>query len=555
MNISLLVPPAIDWSMPLLALPLLKKYLPSDWNVKILDINAKLFNSQFGQLNLTCLKKKFVSALQMHNLQQAVDACLDIEECIFAKQIGTSVLEGRSLHIIDDWFDSNKVFEFLKEENQLLLTIKDLLVSNINEKQMDVFGISISIEEQIVPSFMICKILRMMYPNSKIILGGNIVSRLSDNLLQSRLSDYFDLLLVGEGEAILQEAIEYVMSINKKWGKKYCNGNKKHDLFKKLKTPDFSDICLEDYMSPIKVLPITVQRRCKWGRCEFCSIHACWTYGPRERNVSDVVDEIENLINEYNVRFFRIVDEMVSADYLFQLSSLLLKRNITIYYEAYVRFEERFLNKEYMKIIFDGGCRQLFWGLENINNSALKFMNKGITTALIEGCLDVSGGVGITNYCFILMGIPEISVDTEHETLAYACNNRNIHVAIVGSFVVDKLSPIHMDEDMHKKYRITLFDVGDLTTEVGYLHDGVDIRKANKDRTAAYIKELYSKRVDYAICSLLSEETRLVLTATFGNSFVNDYITLVSEARISELVERSIANIIEERVTRRIEEI
>ncbi len=556
MNVSLLIPPAIDWNMPLIALPLLKTYLPSSWNVKIIDINAKLFNSQFGESNLKILKNNFINALELHDLKRAVDTYLDIELHIAAKRIGSSILGNRSLSILDNWFDSNKVFEYLQVDHQIISVFSELLESNIDDNPIDVFGISISIEEQIVPSFIICMILRKKHPDSKIILGGNIVSRLADNLLKSRLIEYFDLLIAGEGEEILQKAIEYIMSHNLNYEKLYYYDEHKTDnLFENLKTPDFSDICWENYISPLKILPITVQRKCKWGKCDFCAIHSCWNYGARERNVHSVVNEIENLIHQYNARFFRIVDEMVSADYLFELSSLLIKRNINIYFEAYVRFEERFLDKEYMKTIYNGGCRQLFWGLENINNDALRFMNKGINRSLIEGCLDASKIAGITNYCFILMGVPRISGETELETLAYVCNNKNIHVGVVGSFVIDKLSPVHVDQNMHMKYGITLFDVGDLTTEVGYLQNGTDTRNDSKHRTAKYIRELYSKRKDFAICSLLSEEVRLILTATFGNSFANDYIALVPPARINELVNRSTVGLIEERVSRRTGEV
>ena len=555
MNVTLLIPPAMDWNMPLIALPLLKAYLPEDWNVKVIDINAKLFSTQFSSSYLATLKQSFSNAIIEKNLLSAVNAYLTIEESISSKQIGSASLQGRGLHIVDKWFDSNTVYAYLQDSHNLTSVLTGLLTSNIEIKDIDVFGISISVEEQIVPSFIICSVLRNRYPNAKIILGGNIVSRLYENILKSALEIYFDMLIIGEGEAVFQKAIELIMSNRIVNDKVYLSSEfKENSLFKSLRMPDFDDIYWDDYLSPINILPITVQRKCKWSRCDFCAIHACWTHGVRERNVVDVVGEIETLISKYNVRYFRIVDEMVCADYLYRLSSFLLKRNINIIYEAYVRFEEHFTNTEYVKTIFNSGCRQLFWGLENINDEALKFMNKGTDKLLIEKCLRVSSQIGITNYCFILMGIPQISKDAEKETIDYVNNNPNIHVGVVGSFVIDRLSPIHIEKNMHKKYGITIFDIGDLTTEVGYLHDGLDERPSNKLRTAGYIKELYSKRPDFAICSLLSEEARLVLTTTFGNQFAINYILSVSSDKIKELIEKSTARLIEERVVRRTEE-
>ena len=555
MNVTLLVPPAMDWSMPLIALPLLKTYLPDEWNVKVLDLNAKLFSSQYGSY-VKVFKKKFMDSIDTHDLLRAVDLYLELEEKISSREIGSATLRSRGLSTIDEWFDSNKVFDYLQSDHTLFHLILKVLKNNLTENKNDVFGISITIEEQIVPSFIVCSLLRKECPNSKIILGGNIVSRLYKNLLKSKLSMYFDLLIIGEGEAILKQAIDYVTSNRYDKFKVYKNDvDINNDVFSNLNTPNYSNIIWEEYLSPYKVLPITAQRKCQWGKCDFCAIHSCWTYGCRERNVDLLADEIEDLILKYDVKYFRIVDEMVSAEYLYQLSVKLIERNIKIYYEAYVRFEKRFLDEGVLKVIFKGGCRQLFWGLENINNMALNFMNKGIDKLLIDRCLKSANENGIENYCFILLGIPHIPIYTERETINYTINNTDIHIGIVGSFVVDRLSPVHLNHRLHKKYNIKLFEVGDLTTEVGYTQNSIDCRQINKKRTSEYIYELYSKRPDYALCSLLSEEIRLILTESFGNTFANEYISSVSDERIEEIIKKSIEYLIEERVIRRAEEV
>ena len=69
------------------------------------------------------------------------------------------------------------------------------------------------------------------------------------------------------------------------------------------------------------------------------------------------------------------------------------------------------------------------------------------------------------------------------------------------------------------------------------------------------IYELYNKRPDYALCSLLSEEIRLILTASFGNTFANEYINSVPNERIKEIIKKSTEYLIKERVIRRTEEV
>ena len=554
MNIRLIIPPAMDWNMPLMALPLLKSYLPSHWDARVIDVNAKFLSLSYGSGRLKELKEAFVSALSKRQLLNSVDICLQIEDFIAHKQVGSTILHGRNITTIPDWYNSNQVYKYINSEQEITKCLSNILIGCVGDPKPEIFALSVSIEEQIVPSFLLSSIIRLQYPNSKIIWGGNIVSRLCDNLISSRLEYLFDLLVTGEGEPIIKDAIDYVLTNDKVSNKVFVRTNtNQSDTFESLLIPDYSDISWSDYLSPVKILPITAQRKCKWSKCDFCAIHSCWTYGVRDRKVYDVVDEIEYLNNKYGVSYFRFVDEMTSSDYLFELSQLLIERGIQIRYEAYVRFEVNFTNRRVVETIYKGGCRQLFWGLENINNDALKYMTKGTSRELITNCLNISNLAGITNYCFVLTGIPHIPTSTEVETLDYVRTNEDIHVAVMGSFVIDRLSPIHVDPEMHKKYGISIFEIGDLTTEVGYTIEGKDIRNESKERTAKYISDMLNDRPDYALTALLSEESRMVLSDCFGNQFAHEYIGASSLSSIERLVNKAKEMLIEERVLRRIE--
>ena len=148
------------------------------------------------------------------------------------------------------------------------------------------------------------------------------------------MKQFFDLLVVGEGELVLKDAIEYVISSKWEEEKIYCFKQCEDvNFFSNLKTPDFSDIVWSEYLSPVKILPITVQRKCRWSKCDFCAIHSCWTCSAHDRKVSDVVKEIKKYAYEVNANYFRIVDEMVSAEYLYELSSQLIKTGFQIFFE------------------------------------------------------------------------------------------------------------------------------------------------------------------------------------------------------------------------------
>ena len=413
------------------------------------------------------------------------------------------------------------------------------------------FAISIGVEDQIVPAFALMKILRRKFLHTPIILGGNIVSRLSKNLLVSKLKFYFDTLIVGEGEKILPEILSRVCA-----GSAFNNEIVQVDSMQTPEygfcqpIPNFDDMELDSYLCPIPVLPISINRKWDWARCDFCAIHVCWSGSHRERDLDDVIDQISHYIEKYNTRFFRIVDENIPTRLLGEFADKLLSRGLSIYYEIYTRFHHDFLNISFAEKIYRSGCRQIFWGIENIDDNALRFMNKGTTEQIISQTLENTAKVGILNYCFILTGVPHIPVETEEKTVAYVIKNENIHVAAIGSYVVDRLSPMEVNEAVQNKYHISLYNIGDLTTEIGYLYEGFDQSKEVKERTIAYIKEIYANRPDYALSSLLNEEIRFILTQKYGNQFIKEYVAGTGEQELEVIRHEALLRVVEERVLR-----
>lgn len=550
-KVYFLVPPAHDWSMPLLALPLLKACMPHDISCQIIDVNVDFFRYIWGRDNLDSSKKAIINALAGEKLYSSVNASIALEKGILFKQLGPKeVVLSRKVHLVDEWYDSNSVYEFLKSESETEKVL-DYLVEQYHLDDAVAFAISIGVEDQIVPAFALMKILRRKFLHTPIILGGNIVSRLSKNLLVSKLKFYFDTLIVGEGEKILPEILSRVCA-----GSAFNNEIVQVDSMQTPEygfcqpIPNFDDMELDSYLCPIPVLPISINRKCDWARCDFCAIHVCWSGSHRERDLDDVIDQISHYIEKYNTRFFRIVDENIPTRLLGEFADKLLSRGLSIYYEIYTRFHHDFLNISFAEKIYRSGCRQIFWGIENIDDNALRFMNKGTTEQIISQTLENTAKVGILNYCFILTGVPHIPVETEEKTVAYVIKNENIHVAAIGSYVVDRLSPMEVNEAVQNKYHISLYNIGDLTTEIGYLYEGFDQSKEVKERTIAYIKEIYANRPDYALSSLLNEEIRFILTQKYGNQFIKEYVAGTGEQELEVIRHEALLRVVEERVLR-----
>lgn len=551
-KVYMFVPPSHDWGMPLIALPLLKACIPQSIECKIIDINVDIFNYIWGKEYLDCLKKSIRGYLDNNDMLSSVNSSIDLEKKILFKEIGDrEYVLSRKIHIIDEWYDSNKVHDFLMSESQTE-KILELLIENYNLDDAKAFAISIGVEDQIVLSFVLMKILKKKFLRIPIILGGNIVSRLADNLYKSKLRKYFDTLIVGEGEISLPSILDKIVNksetidkiVRSDWENIKSNGKLC------INTPIFDDIKLDSYLCPIPVLPVTLNRKCNWAKCDFCAIHVCWMGEHRERNLDEVISEICFYKEKYDIEFFRIVDENVSPKLLDEFANKIMEKNIRIYYEIYTRFDKNFLNYQFVEKVYVSGCRQIFWGIENVDDAALKYMNKGTNQDIISKTLSNTAKAGILNYCFILTGIPHISVETEKKTIEYIIQNKDIHVAAIGSYVVDKLSPMEVNDTIRNKYHITLYDIGGLTTEIGYLYKGINQNKEVKLRTIGYIKEIYLKRPDFALSSLLNEEIRFVLVQKFGNKFIEKYVSGLNRKEVELIREEAIGRVVEERVLR-----
>lgn len=87
-KIFMFVPPAHDWSMPLVALPLLKACMPDNIDCRIIDINVDFFNYIWDKNYLDYLKKSIKDSFEKNDLISSVDACVNLEKNILYQKIG-----------------------------------------------------------------------------------------------------------------------------------------------------------------------------------------------------------------------------------------------------------------------------------------------------------------------------------------------------------------------------------------------------------------------------------------------------------------------------------
>jgi hypothetical protein len=464
----------------------------------------------------------------------------------------------RKMRVPFDWTQSAVLAEHVaRDDFTVSMQLENLIATEPVYAIADFVCISLGVEDQVVAAFSLAHVVRKLFPTAKLVWGGNLVTRLDTSIPESALGKYIDAWLPGEGD---ERLVEYLRSASESTRPQVVGatpvvmGRRES---KALSQPpvNWARFGVSGHFAPVQVTPLLASRRCYWGKCDFCAIYSSWDGGVRSRTVDDIVDELV-LLSESGRNYVRFVDEDLPPSLMLKICAEVMRRQVDVQWEAYSRFEPTLLRPDVCARLFTAGCRQLFFGLENIGLETARIVQKGnfYTRDNITRVLHNTARAGILNYLFILVGIPSTPVAEEEATVEFVVDNSDIDAVALGSFVVDRMSPMHVEGAMHEKYGIRVFEMGDLTTEVGYapVRPGDPSKEDGVDRASTYTRAIFEQRPDLAIASLLTEEQRFFLVATFGRQFTSEYLASIASSRRDELVAAGLQRSVEEKVERQL---
>ncbi|MDP6730617.1 MAG: B12-binding domain-containing radical SAM protein, partial [SAR324 cluster bacterium] len=336
MKILLLFPP--DWlpSEPYLSLPALTSVLrPAGHEVVQKDINVEMYDMFFSRPFLQQVAGRIGNELN-HLLHVQEQRALDEEESTLKEQLlrctpeminqiaqnveeAKNILRGESFYDIEklEWathtlhetmalislgyypaqicfppietdlvykpFMSSEIIEALDDDqiNIYRDVYRQLIAPVMQQEKPGMVGISIVQQKQLIPAFTFCKMIKEEFPDVHITIGGNIVTRIRDELQkQEKLFETIDSAVLYEGEnAYLQlvEAVEQAKPlaglpnlIHRDDSGIHVNQDVCSENLSELPPPDFEGLPLEKYFVPKLILPYLATRGCYWGRCTFC---------------------------------------------------------------------------------------------------------------------------------------------------------------------------------------------------------------------------------------------------------------------------------------------
>jgi anaerobic magnesium-protoporphyrin IX monomethyl ester cyclase len=245
-------------------------------------------------------------ALNPHGFtSRCFDLVRDSEE-YFGKEDSKKV----NSFLLADWHSGIHADPQDKEIYNLLLDYyRDYVLEKIAPLQPEYIGVSVFSQNSQKSSSILCKSLREVLPDSKIVLGGTGLGvtmggkkDYGDTMLEQNLADYF---IDGEGELALVELLKGNLDYP---GINSTTYNQIDDL-DSIPFPDYSDYHT-DY-GRIQKITLTGSRGCV-RRCSFCDIGAFWKKF-RYRSGKNIAEELIRNKKLYGSRTHFFSDSLING--------------------------------------------------------------------------------------------------------------------------------------------------------------------------------------------------------------------------------------------------
>ena len=372
----------------------------------------------------------------------------------------------------------------------------------IEKEQPDIIGIG-STTPAFPSALKLAEEIKIISPNTFIAIGGNHIARLVEETLQF---DCFDVGVLGEAETTFLELVKSIEAKGKNELKEVKglafkdNGKiiitERGGFIRNLDELPFPARHLipppsEYHPTPAsyKRLPhadLITSRGCPYT-CTFCDNGI---FGPsyRERSPENVMEEVELLINKYNVRDIKFFDDVFTLNKkrAHKICELFAERKIDIPWACLTRAD--LVDKDTLMKMKKSGCWQVLFGIESGDQRILDLIRKKTTVEQNIKAVRLAHEAGLSVRADYLFGIPGDSMESMKKTLNFAIN-LNTDLAHFNKFTPYPGNEIY-EELIKQDYKFdflkncTQLDHGDTL----YVPDGVD-----KEEYLQFIDNSYRK--------------------------------------------------------------
>lgn len=409
-------------------------------------------------------------------------------------------------------YNNNKGFDYKHN----IIGIDDFIqVSNEIENFIDLFPIdkyknediifmNILYAFQIPMAISLSRRIKENNKNVKIVWNGNYLTQINKNsaelikkvkvvdaiILFNHLKTFNNIIDYFNGKKV---ALNNTILKDKEYG---VNRNIQDD--ENLYYLDYSDIDLSKYLSRDRIMPLLLNYGCYHGKCMFCS-HSFQYGNYMKMNVRKICEMVNRMYEENKFDSIVLVDECIPPKVLVDFSKYLVKNAIKTKWIVETRISSEYLDLEKVKLLVEGGCRFISFGIESYNKRVLKLMDKGIDIKNVKKVLKNFYVNGVVVSATFMVGYPGENYFNMRRTLNFINHFRYIDLFGLNVFILARNSRI-CDNLNH--------DCSDINITYRYKND-------NKEKLEELIKKFKNKkrvnRVNVVKSKLLSRSDYLYL--------------------------------------------
>jgi len=295
----------------------------------------------------------------------------------------------------------------------------------------------------------IAHVIKEKFPKSTIIVGNSVGSSIS-NILLSKTD--VDIVICGEVDETVVELIhslENGFDINNVAGivfrdegkLKRTHARRAIENLDNLTFLDYSLWDIERYIEymrngvgeplpiprdEIRPFPINTARGCP-HKCTFC-YHVFQDMKYRRRSWKNVMDEIEDIIQKYDINYVLFNDELTFSNKktVREFIDEYNRRNMSFYWLGDCR-GNLFNSDDDVQLLAElkkTGCYRLGYSLESANSDILKDMNKNVTAEQFSKQSKLLRDAGIPISTSLVFGFPQETPDTIRQTIDCCIENK-----------------------------------------------------------------------------------------------------------------------------------
>lgn len=355
-----------------------------------------------------------------------------------------------------------------KEHNPLIEIFEEKIMNTLISLEPDIIGIDILFPWEIVQAVTLNKLIKKHLPKTHINFIGYgfdefCFSRVANNMpFNSKLMlDFNSVFLVRNDRALVKMYGGDLKNLEELDSIAFFDAgrsvNVKGPLYENVIDndiePDYSDLELQEYLSPELVFTDKLSNKCFWNKCTFCNINKFKT-NRCEFNLEKYFVQVKGYIEKYNCRHLFLLDEAATPKLVEDFANGLIRHKLDIVWSIRTRIDEGF-DEKLISLMYKSGCREMWVGFEAASPRILRYMNKTDSPdqylAIAHKEMELCNKYGIGLHFCLILGFPN-ELDSDRKLLKTFFSDNVGFISRVPFFVTFNMFNLNTETDIYLNY-------------------------------------------------------------------------------------------------------